>query len=325
MKVLVTGANGVLGTNAVLEFLNRNYKVKALVRNRNKFIDLAHPNLELVEGDITDKNCLDSIVEGCQYVVHSAANTAQDLLHLMDYHDANVKGTENIINLCEKHKITRLVYVGTANTFGFGSLEAPGNEKRAIRPPFSESLYAQSKIQAQQLIDRAANDLDIVTVSPTFLIGAYDSKPSSGKIILMAQKKVIFYPSGGKNFVSVKDAAIGIVNALEIGKKGEAYLLANENLSYKTFFKMVADQTGNKPMLIKVPNVVLLSAGIIGDLIRKLGFKTELSGINTQILTVRNYYSNQKAKKELNLSFTPIDEAVSDALSWFRENGMIQN
>ena len=58
------------------------------------------------------------------------------------------------------------------------------------------------------------------------MLGAYDTKPSSGKIILMGlNKKLLFHPPGGKNFVHVRDVAKGLISCLEKGKNGERFVL----------------------------------------------------------------------------------------------------
>jgi len=326
MKVLVTGANGLLATNTIIELLDRGYLVKGLIRNKNKFASFEHTNLELFEGDITNELDIDHAVKDCDIVIHAAANTNQNLLKLSDYQEVNITGTEKILKASIDHAVKKIIFVSTANTFGYGSKNKPGTELTEIKEPFSNSYYALSKLKAENIILKASKKIDVVVVNPTFMLGAFDAKPSSGRIILMGLKKyVVFYPPGGKNFIHVNDAASGIVNAIKKGKNGETYLLANENLSYKEFFVKVNMNTKNNPLLIKIPKLFLLFLGTIGNMIRLVGIKTDLSKTNMKILCVENFYSNKKAKKELNLTSTPIDDAIDDAIKWFKRNGEISN
>jgi dihydroflavonol-4-reductase len=95
---------------------------------------------------------------------------------------------------------------------------------------------------AEELLMKASEKMktEVVIVNPTFMIGPYDTKPSSGKIILMGyNKRISFLPPGGKNFIHVKDAAAAVCNALKYGKNREKYLLCNENLTYREFFKLM--------------------------------------------------------------------------------------
>jgi nucleoside-diphosphate-sugar epimerase len=157
------------------------------------------------------------------------------------------------------------------------------------------------------------------------MIGAYDAKPSSGKIILLANKKIIFYPPGGKNFIHVKDVSNAIVNALEYGKNGENYILANENMSYKAFFKLVNEINSKHPVLIKLPKVLLLTLGYIGDFIRWFRRPINLSSVNTKLIIINSFYSNEKAKKDLKINFTSTEVAIKDALEWFKKEGVLNN
>lgn len=324
MKVLVTGANGLLATNTILTLLSRGYEVRGLIRDTRKFLLPPHDNLNLVVGDITDRVSMEQAIGGCDYVIHCAATTDQRLLRYDDYHRINVQGTENVIQMAIKNDVKKIVYVGTANTFGYGTLAAPGNETMPPESPFSEAWYAKSKLEGQHSVLAAADKIAVTIVSPTFMIGPYDGKPSSGAIIRMGYlKKLVFHPPGGKNFVNVTDAANGVVDALEKGKHKEAYLLAGDNLTYRAFFHRLRMQTGQRTLLIRVPGVLLRVAGYIGDLLRLLGVRTALSTVNMKILCVNNYYTNTKARTELGTTFGPIEKGMAAAIAWFRNRKML--
>lgn len=318
-QVFVTGASGLLGTNLIIELLNRGFYVKALLRSKKKFIDFSDARLHLVEGDLSDLQLLNKEIAGCSKVVHAAANTNQSLLSSSDYFQPNVKGTENIISACQKNQVEKLIYVGTANTFGYGSLKDLGNEDKKMKYPFTKSFYALSKNKAQGIIDNASGGLNITTISPTFMIGPYDVKPSSGKLIIAAlDKKIVFYPSGGKNFVHVKDVVQAVINGFDIRESGSKFIIANENLSYKTFFSKVISLNNQNTRLIKMPDSVLKSIGLLGDLARTLNIRTSASTINTKVLSINNFYSNNKANEELGIAFTPIDSAIEEAVKYLK-------
>ena len=261
MNVLVTGANGLLATNTIEALLSRGYTVTGLIRDPSKFLLPAHKNLELVVGDITDPESLTRAVASCDAIIHCAATTDQRFLRYDDYHRVNVQGTVNLVRMAIKYHVKKMVYVGTANTFGYGTRAAPGDESQPPKAPFDEAWYAKSKLEGQQRILAAAEKIAVTIVSPTFMIGPYDGKPSSGTIIRMGfGKKLVFHPPGGKNFVNAEDAANGVVDALEKGRNKEAYLLAGENLSYRDFFDKLRKQTGQRTVLICVPCYCALPA-----------------------------------------------------------------
>ncbi len=323
-RVLITGANGLLATNVIIELLARNYLVRGLLRNPQKFCGHRHPNLELLQGDITDNEFLEKAVRDCDHLIHTAAITDQNLVSYNDYHQVNVSAVNELIKISIREKVKRFVYISSANVFGHGSKKNPGNEQTPPRKPFTASHYAMSKLRGQQIVLNHQDEIDVVVTCPSLMLGPYDSGPSSGRIILIGyNKKIILCPPGGKNIVHVKDAAIGVVNALEKGKSGEIYLLANENLSYKEFFQKLSAATERNPVLVKIPRVAVLSLGFFGDVFRRLGIKTSLSLVNMKILCTKGFYSSSKAEKELGIKFRKTEEAIEDAVKWFKENNLI--
>ena len=322
MNILITGANGLLASNVIIQLINKGHSVRAMLRDEKKFIDFKHPKLTFVVGDITNYNDLKLAINGSDYVIHAAANTSLDLLYLADYHETNVLATKNIIELCVKNNVKRLVYVSSATCFGYGSLNDLGDESKPIKYPMSKIFYSLSKKKAHQLVNDSSDKLNIINVCPSFMIGSYDTKPSSGKIILMGLKKVIFCPPGGKNFINVKDAANGVISALKNGERGQSYILSNENLSYKEFFKKVINLSKSKSFIVPIPKAIFFLVGIFGEVLRFFKIKTSISIANLNALTVKTYFTNAKAKKELKIDFNPIEEGISEAIQWFKSNSI---
>jgi len=321
MRVLVTGSSGLLATNTIIQLLENKYTVRALIRDKLRCIVPYSDELEILEGDSTDLATLESAVRGCIYIVHAAAETRQGLINYRDYSKINVEVSKNICSLAVKYKIKRVIYVSTANVFGYGTILKPGNETTLIKPPFSNSLYVRSKQQAQKIALSHTHKTEIIVVNPTFLIGPYFQKSSLGRILQMSyNKKLIFYPPGGKNFVHVSDAAKAIVSALTNGRNGESYILANENLTYKEFFKKLSEFSSTKPVLIRIPKIILLTMGVVGRAITSFGIRTDFDLTNMRIICERNFYSNEKAEKDLKIEFRSIDLAINEAMEWFIKN-----
>lgn len=324
MKVVVTGANGLLGTHVIQQLLEQGYAVNGLLRNKDKFLLAEHTNLKLTEGDLRDQTIVKKAVKGCDAVIHCVAITAQNLIHYNDYYETNVLGTKAVLNAAIENNIKKIVYVSSANTLGHGTKEVPGNEQNTAKKPFTNSLYAKSKKEAEALLLSASNRIDVVIVNPSFLIGAYDSGYGSGRIVKMGYgKRVIFYPPGGKNFVNASDAAYGIIAALEKGTNSNNYLLTGENLTYTAFFTKLAALQSKKPLLVRLPSMLLLAIGAAGSLLRFFGIKTAVSLTNMQILCTGNYYSNQKAIDELEIGFGPIEKGIIEAVDWFKHKNIL--
>jgi dihydroflavonol-4-reductase len=323
-KVLITGANGLLGSNIVRQLNTQGYLAKAMVRKGSDKRSLRGAEFSLFEGEITNKEDVFEAVSNCDYVIHSAARTTQTPSHLEAYTETNIEATKLLIEACKHFNIKRFIFVSTANCFTNGSIENPGTENSEFMPWLKGSGYAFSKYLAQKevLCQFKEYAFPTIVVNPTFMIGPYDSKPSSGSLLLYAYKnKVVFYPSGGKSFVDVEYAAKAVVNSLTKGKLGEAYLLSGKNMTYKNFFKLVQKQSEKRKILIPIPFVLLSTIGKIASLLEDIfSLSLPLNTVNARMLSLDNYFSNQKAIDELALENTNIEGAVSKAVDWFKQN-----
>lgn len=322
-KVLVTGANGLLGSHVVRQLLRRNYQVRVLVRENSDLRALDNLDIECFTGQVTAVKDVQEAVKDCDYVIHVAARTAQIPSSLKAFEKPNIQSTKHIINACKKFSVKRMVFVSTANCFGNGTPENPGTEDTPFLPWLKNSGYAYSKYLAQQMLLKEANTgLDAVIVNPTFIIGENDYKPSSGQIFNhVVNKYFVFYPPGGKNFVDAEMAGFGVMRALEKGRSGECYLLAGENHSYHSFFKLVNKLLDKKAFFIPIPRWILLFAGFCGSAIEKFLKKpVRLTYTNARMLCLGNYFSAEKACKELDFRIVPTSDSTEKAILWFKTN-----
>lgn len=328
MKILVTGPDGVLGSNVVRELLSRAYEVSVMLLDASaKTPTLDGLNIQRFYGNILNPAELDTAFTGQDVVIHCAASTSVYPARDAFVNKVNIKGSQNVVDAALKHQIKRLIYVGTANSFGYGDAKNPGKEGNPYVSGKYGLDYMDSKRKAQELVLDAVKTkkLPALIVNPTFMIGPYDSKPSSGAMIVAVHEgKVPGYTSGGKNYVSVKDAAVAISNAVTMGRIGEAYILGNENLTFEEAFGMIAETIGAKKIKRKLPDFIVKFYGSMSSFFAKLFKSTpavtkELARISCDI----HYYSPEKARKELALPSTPVKEAVAECYAWFIENGYL--
>ena len=328
MKILVTGPDGVLGSNLVRELLNRNHTVSVFLLEGTKSPTLEGLPITSYYGNILKTESLDAPFEGAEIVIHCAAATDVYPARNKFVNTVNIDGSRNIVQACLKHSIKRLIYVGTANSFSFGT----SKDKLGVEDTPYASLrygmdYMDSKRYAQDVVMEAVkNDgLPAVIVNPTFMIGPYDSKPSSGKMILALHKgKVPGYTQGGKNYVAVKDVATAIANAIEKGRIGQCYILGNENLTYKEAFDKLANAIGAKPPKMKMANTVVKFYGAFSSLLAKIfGYTPSVTKEMAVISCDHHYYSSEKAQKELDLPQTPIEIAAKECFEWLKENNYL--
>lgn len=323
MQVLVTGANGLLGSHVVAELLERNYRVRVLVRPGSNLAALKGLQIDIFKGQLTLQEDVEKAVSGCSCVIHSAALAVHKPTDLETFRKINIDSTRFIARACIKSGVQRLVHVSTANCYVNGSKTNPGTEEGHFPHWMKKSGYAYSKYLAQQLIlDQVGQGrLDAVVVSPTFIIGK-DVKPEGGRIFdFVLNKRVAFCPAGGKNFVDAGAVAAGVVNAMEKGKKGESYLLAGENLSYRQFFRIIKHYTDQRTLIIPVPCFLLKLAGRAGDFSEKVLKKpVELTYVNARMLCLDNYYTPAKAIREIDFPVVPARQSIEKTIEWFKKH-----
>ena len=129
--VLVTGANGFLGRHLVAELRRRSLPVRALLRPGTPApFDAADAGISYHFADITRPDQLAGSATGCTAIIHAAALASVNPARDPAVWAANVTGTEAVLREARRAAVGRLVYVGTANVFGFGTKRHPGDETR---------------------------------------------------------------------------------------------------------------------------------------------------------------------------------------------------
>lgn len=327
MKTLVTGANGLLGANLVRELLNRGHQVRALVRHGSDLKSLDGLGIDYFYGDLNEENRMAEACRGCDSVIHTGGKTPGHLIKFSDFSRVNIEGTKNIVRAAQKAGIKRLIHVSSCCVFGGGSLRNPGTELSEFTGFRFNSGYINSKYLAQQwvLSEIEKTGFPIVVVNPTLMIGPYDVRPGSGEIILRClRNSVLLCPTGGKNFIDVRDAADATCNALDMGTPGECYLLASENLSFAGLFEKVLRIAGKEGVTWVIPKMLTNLAGLAGNAFQAITRNASpVNLINARQLACESYFSGTKAVRDLALRQRPVDAAIREAIQWFRENGYL--
>ncbi|MDP8254688.1 MAG: SDR family oxidoreductase [Candidatus Alcyoniella australis] len=332
-KVLVTGGTGLLGGNLIRLLVERGYSVKALVRSTSNTKGFDDLDVERVQGDIMDPQSLAQAAEGCQGVFHSAAMVTMWAPDFEKMRRINVDGTRNVLEAAKAAGVKRAVHVSTVDAIGFstpdgwGTRNKPSNESVPFQNERFGVPYMTTKHMAQQLaLSYNSDDFEVVVGNPTYMIGPYDVKPSSSRMVLEVKSGTAkVYTGGGNNFVDVRDVAAGLIAAFERGKPGELYIMGHRNLSYREIFTLIAGVVGVKPPSFALPKPIALIGGAAGSLYgHLLGKEPEINLTTAKLGYVEHYFDSSKAIAELELPQTPIETAVGDAYQWFQANGYVK-
>jgi len=314
-SALVTGATGFVGMWVARQLLKENKAVRVLVRSNSDLRNLDGLKVEKVVGDLRDPESLHAALHGCDELYHVAAfySTAEDDGSLM--YEINVGGTKSLFKAACRAGVGRIVYTSTIGTIGRpadGSLPTEDDEFNLWD---RSSHYARSKHLAETVaLSMAQDGMPIVIVNPCAPIGAGDIKPSSSgkRVIDYLAGRTPSFLEGGINFVSVRDVAAGHLLAARRGQAGRRYILgnANANLTREDFYCLMEQVSGvNRPR----------EGG--RNPLRRLRRRMPARPRGTQPAALT--CNPTRAISELGLPQTPINEALSEAADWFRENGYV--
>lgn len=325
MRILITGADGMLGSNLVRLLLERGHQVSVLIHPSSRSTALEGLNIRKYVGDVLQPETLDIALAENEVVIHAAASTNLWPSRSEMVRKINIQGTRNMINGVLKHHSKLMIYIGSASSVNVtdtspGKYAFPGAKYRLD--------YIDSKYEALNLVIDAVKTqgLPAFAILPSFMIGPYDSLPGSGKMILaLAQGKLKYYTNGGRNFIHVKDVSFAIANSLEIGCIGNVYIAANENLSYQAFFKKVAKIISQPEPKIYVPDWLVKTIGLFGSL-GGIILKKEplLTYPIARISCDKQFVSAGDSIKELKMPQTNIEIAIQDCYNWFIENSYLK-
>jgi dihydroflavonol-4-reductase len=319
--VLVTGATGLLGNNLTRRLLAQGQKVRVLVRREASLRSLESLDVEIARGDVCDPASVNAACQGMRAVIHSAAYVQLGRSQLAFHRQINVEGTRAVAQAARQVG-ARLVHVSSVDALGVRSVEHPADEETPLSPPVRCS-YVISKREAEEaVLEEVKRGLDAVIVNPGFMLGPWDWKPSSGRMLLeVARGKGLFAPQGYYSVCDARDVADGTIAALERGCAGEHYILAGENMTYLQAWQVFAEVSGGRKPIASVGPWILRCAGHIGDLVSLLGKEPDVNSGAISLALLPSCFSSARAKAELDYDSRPIRESAQDAWDWFREYG----
>ena len=326
MKISVTGASGHIGNNLCRELINRGHRVKVLVHTFEK--SLTGLDVEKVAGNVLDEKALNTLVEGADYVFHTAAVISIGVNSKEKIFQTNIEGTRNVIEVCQKYKIKRLVHFSSIHALKGGPTDKLLDESGPLAGD-DAFYYSQSKARAELLLlDACNNGLNVVILNPSSVIGPNDFVPSlvGQMIIKLAGGKLPFLIKGGYQWVDVRDVVAAAINAMELGRSGERYLLASQWMSLSDIAGIICREVNRKAPAI-VPDFLAWTGLPFIQLFSKLsGNKALYTKESLNIVSHSpKLVNHQKAVNELEFKPRPVEETFIDSLNWFKANGYITN
>ena len=329
MKVLITGATGLLGSHLIKELQERGAHIRALVLPVENAARLTAQGVEVVRGDITDASSLRPAVQDIDLIFHLAGMMG---VHrpLADYRLVNVTGSENLFKAARVAGVQRFVHTSSHTVYGLGYGRFM-TESDPLRP--NADPYPQTKAEGDRLIRRLLlkSEMETVIVRPGTFFGPYDhlhfgrmaQKTKDGKALLVGRG------TNALPFCYVTDVVQGFMLAgYHENAPGNVYNITNDRpLTQQEMYNAIADAVGGKRPTLHLPYLPiyygsLVAERIVAPLTHTKPVVTELGAL---MFGSDNRHSVEKARREL--GFEPkvsLRDGIALAAEWFNAGGMAQ-
>lgn len=326
---LVTGASGHIGHALVRQLLAEGKRVRGLVFRAENLEDRMPQDLEIFRGDIRDKESLRPFFSFPEYrpikVIHGAGIISISSKIEKEMLTTNIDGLKNIIALCEEYKAKKLVYVSSVDAILAPPKGESISETNDFRPGLLKSPYAKTKAQASALaLEASKRGLNVTVVQPSAVLGPYDYGPGhvNQMIIDYCTGRLFAGIRGAHDFVDVRDLAQGIIAATDKGKKGECYILANQQVSVTELFALLHKLTGKRNIKLILPiNLVLALSPLIEWYYRLRKTRPLFTRHSLAALSANSCFSHKKASDELGYTNRPLEETLKETINWLEKEG----
>jgi dihydroflavonol-4-reductase len=323
---LLTGGTGFLGCSVARALVARGHRVVVLARPETPQKVLEGVPVAFAPGDLTDHRSLSQALQGCDAVVHCAADYRIFVPDPERMFAVNVAGTEALMRAAMKAGVRRVAHVSSVATLKPRKDGVPATEADAARPEEAIGPYKRSKTEAERLVERMVLDegLPATIVNPSTPIGPRDRRPTpTGRIILEAMRgRMPAYVETGLNIVHVEDCAAGVVTALERGTIGERHILGGQDVTLAELLGHIAALKGRRAPF-RLPRAPLYPMAWVAEQWGRLaGTEPMLTLDGLRMAETRMFFSAAKAERVLGFSARPWQQAVEDAMAWFEAEGM---
>lgn len=331
-KVLLTGATGFLGHHVAHVLISRGYEVVALCRDPDAPAARRLPkSVARLHGDILDADAVGSAALGCHAVIHCAGKVSRDPEDALELTRVNHDGMRVVFEACKKAGVRRAVLASTSGTIAISDdPDHVGNEEDERPVEFiNRWAYYRSKFYAEQTaLEFDDAEFEVVCVNPSLLLGPGDLHGSSTEDVRrFLEQPMPVAPAGGVSFVDARDAAEGLVLALEKGRAGQCYLLTACNCTTRTFLSRVARVGGVSAPMGALPKNALFkrfsvwAAGKAADLIGEDDAMPDAESVDI----AQHYWYCDASKAETELGWSARDPMITlaDTVNDLRERGIV--
>jgi dihydroflavonol-4-reductase len=329
VTTLVTGASGFVGSAVVRALLRHGEPVRAMVRTGSSRRLLEGLDVDIVIGDLAEPATCRAALEGCTALFHVAADYRLWVREPAAMYRTNVDGTRALLAAAGDAGIARIVYTSSVATLGLRADRQPGDETTPSTLAAMIGHYKRSKFLAEEAVRQLARaGLPVVIVNPSAPIGPGDARPTpTGRVVLhAAQGRIPAYVDTGLNVVHVDDVAEGHLLAFAKGRIGERYILGGENMALGAMLDKIARLVGRRPPRVRLPATAVMPIAVVAETLARLrrGAEPFVTTDGVRMARKAMYFTSAKAERELGYRSRPVEEALRDAIAWYRSHGTLR-
>ena len=326
--ILVTGASGFVGSAVARALLADGERVRVLLRPTSPRTNVADLDVEIAEGDIRDRASVARALDGCRHLFHVAADYRLWAPDPDDIVRANLDGTRAVMEAARDAKLERIVYTSSVATLKLRQDGVPVDETAPNAPDTTIGAYKKSKVLAERLVESmVAEGLPATMVLPSTPIGPRDVKPTpTGRIVVEAANgRMPAYIDTGLNLVHVDDVARGHLLAWKRGRVGERYILGGQDVSLGDMLRVIAGLVGRRPPTVELPRGPIFPLAYAAELVARFTGREPFATVDAlRMAKYRMFFTSAKAEAELGYAARPYQDALADAVDWFKRAGMIK-
>lgn len=327
MTALVTGATGFIGSAVARALLARGETVRVLARKGGDRRNLHGLDIEIVEGDLRDPDARTRATAGIASLYHVAADYRLWVPDPAAMYATNVDATTDLLRRAADAGAKRMVYTSSVATLGIPKDGSIADETTPVDLAEMIGPYKRSKYMGEDAVKAlAAQGLPIVIVNPSAPVGPRDVKPTpTGRTVIEAAAgRMPAFVDTGLNIVHVDDVAAGHLLAHDKGVVGERYVLGGEDMTLEQILVRIAAITGGRAPKIKLPVAAILPIAHAAEIFARLfGNEPFVTVDGVKLAKKRMFFSSAKAMRQLGYTARPADEALRDAIAWFRAAGAL--
>ncbi len=323
-KILITGGTGFLGSHIVRQFIEAGEKNLRVMASRVPGW-MTDSGVEACEGSVTNADDVAAAVKNVSVIYHLAGKVSRDNADAALMNAVHVQGTRILLEAATEAKVKTVVLASSSGTIAISEEKEILDE--TYPPPMeliSRFAYYSSKFYQEKtaLENFDGKGKKLVILNPSLLLGEGDERMSSTKPVLdFMAGKIPFVPSGGLNFVDVRDTAAAFLSAADKGGHQEKYLIGAENLTFEKFFKRLERLCGVSAPALRIPKAISVpGANMIDGLYKKWKRTPPFEAKEVEQAELFWYFDSSKAIETFGFDPRDPQETLYDTIKYLREN-----